>query len=197
MPTSSTVPSSSTGNTHSLSLPARRKLSPRLHIDILNSSHEPNVVSESGTPADGVWYRPELPEEDIPLNLGAETSWDGTKSISVAQGRQRSNTVAGVNLASSGTSPPQMAGLGLYIGDAEEALQPPPNAVGVSSAYGYDLPLSADFDDELTRRLLREKTHLTQEGRWIDDGDIQSIVSRRTVPDNQNETAPNFLCNTW
>lgn len=148
--------------------------------------------SEDGTP--GVWYRPELAEEDIPLNLGAEISWDGTKGISVAQGRQRSNTVAGASLTSLGTSPPLTNGLGFCVAEAEEPQ--PPNAPGDSSAYGYGVPLSADFDDELTRRLLREKRQLIEEGRWIDDGDIGSIESRRTVPDDQN-TASNLLCNTW
>ncbi|KAH7329869.1 hypothetical protein B0J17DRAFT_680030 [Rhizoctonia solani] len=183
------------GNTHSPSHPTRRKLSPQLHINIANSLTEPGIISESGTPSSGIWYRPELPEEDIPLNLGAETSWDGTKGISVAQGRQRSNTVVGATIASLGTSPRSMTGLGLYAGDAEVPLQPPPNSDGVSSAYGYDVPMGSEFDDELTRRLLREKRHLTEEGRWLDDGDIGSIVSRRTVPDDQTETAPNLLCN--
>lgn len=190
-----TVPASSAGSTHSSGQSARRKLSPQLRIDITNPLNEPGIISQSGTPSAGVWYRPELPEEDIPLNLGAERSWDGTKGISVAQGRQRSNTVVGATFASLGTSPRPMTGLALYTGDAEVPLQPPPNSDGVSSAYGYDIPMGSDFDDELTRRLLREKRHLTEEGRWIDDGDIGNIVSRRTVPEDQNETAPNLLCN--
>ncbi|CAE6439310.1 unnamed protein product [Rhizoctonia solani] len=192
-----TVSTSSAGNIHSPGRSSRRKLSPQLRIDIANSSNGPAIISQSGTPASGVWYRPELPEEDIPLNLGAETSWDGTKGISVAQGRQRSNTVVGATFASLGTSPRSMTGLGLYTSDAEMPLQPPPNSDGVSSAYGYDVPMGSDFDDELTRRLLREKRHLTEEGRWVDDGDIGRIVSRRTVPDDQNETTTNLLCNIW
>ncbi|CUA74545.1 hypothetical protein RSOLAG22IIIB_05605 [Rhizoctonia solani] len=190
-----TVSTSSAGNVHSPGRSSRRKLSPQLRIDIANSFNGPAIISQSGTPAAGVWYRPELPEEDIPLNLGAETSWDGTKGISVAQGRQRSNTVVGATFASLGTSPRSMTGLGLYTSDAEMPLQPPPNSDGVSSAYGYDVPMGSDFDDELTRRLLREKRHLTEEGRWVDDGDIGRIVSRRTVPDDQNETTTNLLCN--
>ncbi|KAL5638225.1 hypothetical protein ACGC1H_005058 [Rhizoctonia solani] len=182
------ISTSSAGNNHS-----RRKLSPQLRIDIANSLSEPTVISQSGTPSAGVWYRPELPEEAIPLNLGAETSWDGTKGISVAQGRQRSNTVVRAAFASLGTSPRSMTGL--YTRDAEMPLQPPPNPDGVSSAYGYDVPMGSDFDDELTRRLLREKRHLTEEGRWVDDGDIGNIVSRRAVPDDQDETALNLLCN--
>ncbi|EUC57453.1 glutaryl-CoA dehydrogenase, putative [Rhizoctonia solani AG-3 Rhs1AP] len=182
------VSTTSAGNNHS-----RRKLSPQLRIDVANSSNGPAIISQSGTPSAGIWYRPELPEEAIPLNLGAETSWDGTKGISVAQGRQRSNTVVGATFASLGTSPCSMTGL--YTRDAEMLLQPPPNSDGVSSAYGYDAPMGSDFDDELTRRLLREKRHLTEEGRWVDDGDIGSIVSRRTVPDDQDEIALNLLCN--
>ncbi|CAE7194517.1 unnamed protein product [Rhizoctonia solani] len=196
-PSSMTIPgtavsTSSAGNLDSTNRSTRRKLSPQLRINIANPLNE---LSQSGTPPVGVWYRPELQEEDIPLNLGAETSWDGTKGISVAQGRQRSNTVVGATLASFGTSPCSMIGLGLSTGDAEMPLQPPPNSDGVSSAYGYNAPMGSDFDDELTRRLLREKRHLTEEGRWVDDGDIGSIVSRRAVPDDQNETAPNLLCN--
>lgn len=192
LPSTSTLPSS-TDDTY----PPTRRKSPRLHIDITAPSVRLDTPSEFGTPSAGVWYRPELPEEDIPLNLGAETSWDGTRRISVAQGRQRSNTVVGASFASLGTSPASMTGLGLFSGDAEEPLQPPPNARGVSSAYGYDIPMGAEFDDELTRRLLREKRHLTEEGRWVDDGDIGSIESRRTVPDDQNTTASNLLCNIW
>ncbi|KAJ1305922.1 hypothetical protein OPQ81_010641 [Rhizoctonia solani] len=189
-PSATSTSTSAASNAHSSDQPTRRKLSPQLRIDVANSLNEPGIISQSGTP--GVWYRPELPEEDIPLNLGAETSWDGTKGISVAQGRQRSNTVVGATLASLGASPCSTIGLGLYTGDAEMPLQP---RDGVSSAYGYDTPMGSNFDDELTRRLLREKRHLTEEGRWVDDGDIGSIVSRRAVPEVQNETAMNLLCN--
>ncbi|KAG8708926.1 hypothetical protein FRC11_006038, partial [Ceratobasidium sp. 423] len=150
VPPGTAVSASSAGNTDSSGQPTRRKLSPQLRIDIANSLNEPEIISQSGTPSAGVWYRPELPEEDIPLNLGAETSWDGTKGISVAQGRQRSNTVVGATFASLGASPRSMTGLGLHTGDAELPLQLPPNSDGVSSAYGYDAPLGSDFDDELT-----------------------------------------------
>ncbi|KDN40115.1 hypothetical protein RSAG8_08315, partial [Rhizoctonia solani AG-8 WAC10335] len=143
------VSTSSAGNIHSPDRPTRRKLSPQLRIDIANSLNKPGIISQSGTPSAGVWYRPELPEEDIPLNLGAETSWDGTNRISVAQGRQRSNTVVGATIASLGTSPGSMTALRLYTGDAEMPLQPPANSDGVSSAYGYDIPMGSDFDDEL------------------------------------------------
>ncbi|KAF8706673.1 hypothetical protein RHS03_04755, partial [Rhizoctonia solani] len=196
MASETAISASSTGNTHSSGQSTRRKLSPQLRIDIANPLNEPGIISQSDTPSGGVWYRPELPEEDIPLNLGAERSWDGTKGISVAQGRQRSNTVAGATFASLGASPRSVTGLGLYAGDAGMPLQPPLNPDGVSSAYGYDAPLGSEFDDELTRRLLREKRHLIEEGRWIDDGDIGSIISRRAVPDEQSEAAPNLLCNT-
>ncbi|CAE6377946.1 unnamed protein product [Rhizoctonia solani] len=195
MASETAISASSAVSTHSSSQSTRRKLSPQLCIDITNSLNEPGIMSQSDTPSADIWYRPELPEEDIPLNLGAERSWDGTKGISVAQGRQRSNTVVGATFASLGTSPHSMMGPGFYTGDAEVPLQPPLNADGASSVYGYNAPVGSEFDDELTRRLLREKRHLTEAGRWVDDGDIGSIVSRRAVPDEQTEAAPNLLCN--
>lgn len=133
------------------------------------------------------------------MNLGAETSWDGMRQVGVVQGRQRSNTVVGPIFAPPTASSASAGGLGLdlgpVVGDAEEPLQPPVHNDGISSAYGLEFTVGADFDDELTRRLLREKRHLKEEGRWIDDGDIESIVLRRKVSEDQAEVSPSLLCN--
>ncbi|KAG8731287.1 hypothetical protein FRC12_019804 [Ceratobasidium sp. 428] len=123
------------------------------------------------------------------------------RHVGVAQGRQRSNTVVGAVFAPQSAVSSIASGLGLdfgpVMGDAEEPLQPPVHADGVSSAYGYGFPMGPEFDDELTRRLLREKRHLKEEGRWVDDGDIESIVLRRKVSEDQSGISPNLLCNTW
>lgn len=158
------------------------------------------MPAKDSTPSPGEWYRPELPEEDIPLNLGTETTWDGMENIGVAQGRQRSNTVVGAVFPLFNGSAP-ISGLGLDLGpttgDAEGPLQPQPHLDGTSSAYGFDLPVGAEFDNELTKRLLREKRQLKEQGRWVDDGDIEEIVSRRTIPEDQGVTDSNLLCNIW
>ncbi|QRV98012.1 hypothetical protein RhiJN_26031 [Ceratobasidium sp. AG-Ba] len=191
----------SSANSGSLTQPVRRKASPRLQINTGSPFIVPGTISDASTPALGTWYRPGLEEEDIPMNLGAETSWDGTRQVGVAQGRQRSNTVVGPVFAPPVAASASVPGLGLdlgpMIGDAEERLQPPLHNDGVSSAYGLEFTVGADFDDELTRRLLREKRHLKEEGRWIDDGDIESIVLRRKVSEDHGEISSNLLCNKW
>lgn len=178
-----------------------RRKSPRLRINIDAPSLAQTMPSNASTPSPGEWYRPELPEEDIPLNLGTETTWDGMENIGVAQGRQRSNTVVGAVFPLFNGSAPSIGGLGLDLGpttgDAEEPLQPQPHLDGTSSAYGFDLPTGAEFDNELTKRLLREKRQLKEQGRWVDDGDIEEIVSRRTIPEDQGVTDSNLLCNIW
>ncbi|KAG8745169.1 hypothetical protein FRC10_008622 [Ceratobasidium sp. 414] len=182
-------------NTGSLTQPTRRKASPRLQINTGFRGQSTLPQSSTGV---GTWSRAGLPGEDTPLNLGAETPWDGVRHVGVAQGRQRSNTVVGAVFAPQSATSSTASGLGLelgpVIGDAEEPLEPPVHVDGVSSAYGYGLPMGAEFDDELTRRLLREKRHLKEEGRWVDDGDIESIVLRRKVSED-SEIGSNLLCN--
>ncbi|KAF8608102.1 hypothetical protein BDV93DRAFT_519163 [Ceratobasidium sp. AG-I] len=186
------------GDASPFAQPMRRK-SPRLHINIDPPSLNEVMPPKASELPTGEWYRPELPEEDIPLNLGTETTWDGMENIGVAQGRQRSNTVVGGLFPPFNGSTPSINGLGLdtgpTTGDAEEPLQPQPHLDGVSSAYGFDLPVGAEFDNELTKRLLREKKQLKEQGRWVDDGDIEEIVLRRTIPEDQGVSDSNLLCN--
>ncbi|KAG8697356.1 hypothetical protein FRC08_006577 [Ceratobasidium sp. 394] len=187
-------------NPSSLTQPTRRKASPRLQIDTGSPFLGQSTLAQSSTSGIGTWPRAGLPGEDTPLNLGAETPWDGMRHVGVAQGRQRSNTVVGAVFAPTSASSLVASDLGLglelgpVVGDAEEPLQPPVHVDGASSAYGYGFPMGAEFDDELTRRLLREKRHLKEEGRWVDDGDIESIVLRRKVSED-SEIGSNLLCN--